>query len=102
MRYQGHVSNSIIWFIRVCDKSYGRGRGPGFNLMKLKVWGECEALGSDVYYIVYSRKSDKYTKTAEAILNYIQGNFNKGNDLKEALEEINHFEFNIIKPKTPY
>ena len=37
MRYQGHVSNSIIWFIRVCDKSYGRGRGPGFNLMKLKV-----------------------------------------------------------------
>ena len=35
----------------------------------------------------------------EAILNYIQGHFNKVNHVKETLEELNISNFNIIKPK---
>ena len=37
----------------------------------------------------------------EVILKYIQGNFNKDDDVKEALEELNNFDFNIINPKSP-
>ena len=97
--YQGRGGNSGRGFGRGRGNSYVRGRG--FNPTKLKVRGKCEALGSDVYYIWDARQADKYTKTTEAILNYIQGNFNEGKNVKEALEELNHFDFNIIKPKTP-
>ena len=31
----------------------------------------------------------------------MQVNSNEVNDVKSALEELNNFDFNIIKPKTP-
>ena len=36
----------------------------------------------------------------ETILNYAQGNPNKGNSVKEELEEPKNFDFDTIKPKT--
>ena len=100
MIYQGWVSNSRIGSGRGRGNLYGRGRGCGFNPTKPKVQGKFEALVSYVYLIGYARQSDNYTKTTEAIINYIQGNFNEGNDVKELLELLNNFDFNIIKPKT--
>ena len=38
----------------------------------------------------------------EAILNHIQGNSKEGNNVKYKLEELNSYDFNLIKPKTPY
>ena len=64
--------------------------------VKPKVRGKCEDLGRDVYSIGDARKGNKYTKRMEAILNYIQVNFTKGNYVKKVLEELNHFDFNII------
>ena len=46
--YQGRVSNTGRAFGRSWCNSYSRGQGRGFNLMKPKVWGKCEVLGSGV------------------------------------------------------
>ena len=83
--YQGSGSNYGRGFGRGRGNYYNRGRGCGFNPDTPKVRGKCEALGSDVYSIGNAGKAEKYTKTTEAIMNYIQGNFNGGNNVKEAL-----------------
>ena len=83
--YQVNGGNSRGGFDRDCGNLYGRGRGIGFNPEKTKLWWKCESSGSDVYYIRDSRQAYKYTKTTEGILNYIQGNYNKDNYVKEAL-----------------
>ena len=101
MRYQGRGSNPKIVLDRSHGNIYGRCRGRGFNLTKQKVWKKCESLGSGICSIRYEIQAEKYTKTMEVILNYIRGNFNEGNGVKLALEELNHFDFNIIKPKIP-
>ena len=75
-RDQGRRSNSGRGFGRGCGNLYSRGQGFGFNPTKLKVWGKCKPLGSDLDSIVDSRQSYKYTKITEAIINYIQGNIN--------------------------
>ena len=63
--------------------------------------GECEALGDNMYSIGDTRQADKYTKTTEVILNYIQANYTEGNDVKEALENLNDYDFDQIKPVIP-
>ena len=98
-RYQGCGINTKRGFGRGFGNTYSRGQVHGFNMAKPKVKWKFEALGSDVYLIGYAQQAERYTKTTEAILNYIQGNSNEGNNVKEALEELNHFCFNIIKPK---
>ena len=72
--YQGCGSNYGRGFVRGHGKLYGRGQGHWFNNTKPKVWGKCDPLGSDAYYIWDAIQAGKYTKTKEAILNYIQGN----------------------------
>ena len=89
--YQGCVSNTRRGFVRGCSNSYNRCQGCGFNMEKPKFWGKCEVLGSNVYSIGDVQQADKYTKTMEAILNHIQGNFNKINYVKEVLEELNDY-----------
>ena len=100
-RYQGYVSNIGKGFVRGRGNSYGRGQGCGFNFMKQKVWGKCEALGSDIYLIGNALQADNNIKTREVTLNHIHGNQSEGKDVKEELEELNHFNSNIIKPETP-
>ena len=85
--YQGRGSNARRGLRRVCGNSYSRGHES--NLTKPKFREKCKALGSDVYSIGYSRQSYKYTQTTGAILNI---NFNEGNNVKEALEKLNHFD----------
>ena len=99
-RYQGCGITAEREFNGGPVNLYRRGQGRGFNPTKPKVQGKFEALVIYVYLIGYARQSDNYTKTTEAIINYIQGNFNEGNDVKELLELLNNFDFNIIKPKT--
>ena len=99
--YQGSGINSVKIFVRGLVHLYGIGQGQRFNPTKPKFRGKCEALGSDVYLIVDAQQADKYTKIMESILNYIQCNFNKGNYVKQALEELKIFNSNIVKPKTP-
>ena len=90
--YQESCSNFGRGLDRGHGKLYGRGQGRGFNPTKPKVWGKCEALGSDVYSIRDARQAEKYTKMTEATLNYIQVNFNKGKNAKETLEELENFD----------
>ena len=82
--YQGRVSNNGRGFSKNIGNSYYRSRGRGFDPTKTKVWGKFEALGSYIYSIGYALQADKYTKTKEAILDHIQINFNKWNDVKDA------------------
>ena len=82
-RYQGRGINSGRGFIRGRGNTYSRGQGRGFNPTKPKVQGKCEALWSDVYSIGDVRQAERYTNKTETILNYTQGNFNEGNDVKE-------------------
>ena len=89
--YQGRGSNYGRGFGRGCDNLYGKGRGRGFNPTKPRVRGKCEALGSGVYLIGYAQQADKYTKTTLAILNYIQGNFDEGNNVKELFIRVKPF-----------
>ena len=100
--YQWCGSNSGRGFGWVHKNLYRKGWGRGFNPTKLKVRGKYESLGSNVYQIGDSRQAEKYTKMMEVILNYTKGNFKKRNDVKESLEELNNFDFNIIEPETPY
>ena len=100
-RYQVRGDNTIRRFGIIRSNSYRKVWGHGFNSTKPKVRRIFEALGSNLYSIEYPQKADKYTKTTEAILNHIKGSINEGNDAEEALEEINNYNFNVIKPKTP-
>ena len=99
--YQGRGSNLGRWFGIGHGNTYGRGWGRRFNPTKPKFRGKREALRSDVYSIGDARQEEKYTNNTEAVLNYIQGYFNKYIDIKEALGDLNHSNFNIIRPKTP-
>ena len=86
MIYQGHGSNSGIWLFIGRGHLYRRGQGSKFNPTKPNVWVKCEYLIRNVYSIIDAWQADKYTKTMEAILNYVQDNFTKGNYVKKSLE----------------
>ena len=45
----------------------------------------------------YPQQVEKYIKATESILNHIQGIFDEVNYVKEALEELNHYEFIVLK-----
>ena len=82
--YKGCGSNPGRGFNRDRGNLCGRGQGRGFNLTKTKVREKFEDLGSGVYLIGDAWQPDKQTKTTEVILNYIQGNFKGGNNVKES------------------
>ena len=99
--YQVHGINSGRGFVRGHGNAYGRGLYHGFNPTKPKVREKFEALGNDAYSTGDARQAYNYTKTMEVLINCIQINFNGGKYAKSSLKELNHFEFNITRPKTP-
>ena len=85
MIYQGSGSNVRRGLVIVIGNWYVRVEGRGFNPTKTKFRLKCEALGGNLYSIGDAQQANRYTKTMEVILKYIQGNFNKGNDVNKAL-----------------
>ena len=55
-------------------------------------------LGENIYVINQSGQADKYVKTTEAILNYIQKNYKYGDDIRKALKQESDFDFDTIQP----
>ena len=55
-------------------------------------------LGENIYIINQSGQADKYVKTTEAILNYVQKNYKYGDDIKKALRQESDFDFDAIQP----
>ena len=71
-------------------KNYSQGKG--------KRTGECAELGEHIYFIGEARQADNYTKTTEAILNYIQRTYYGGNEVRKALEDGEPYGFEAEKP----
>ena len=58
-------------------------------------------LGENIYVINQPGQADKFIKTTEAILNYIQKTYKHGEDLKKALKDESEFNFANIEPSAP-
>ena len=68
-------------------KNHRYGGKKNNSQYKGKRTGKCANLGEHIYFIGEARQADNYTKTTEAILNYIQRTYNGGSDIKTALEQ---------------
>ena len=58
-------------------------------------------LGENIYVINQPGQADKFIKTTEEILNYIQKTYKHGEDLKKALKDESEFNFGNIEPSAP-
>jgi len=83
----------------------GRGRSGRWNnaqstkTKKTSVPEDAESeLGDNIYLINQSNQADKFVKTTEAILTYIQKTYKSGEDIKKALKEEAEFDFDKVKP----
>jgi hypothetical protein len=63
--------------------------------------GAIEALHDHTYIVGDARQADKYNKTTEAIMAYIQTNFDRGQDVVIALEAMEDPDFDKSKPAPP-
>ena len=78
------------------NRTGGRGRGnrnynsSQRNSSNLK--GVCEELKDNVYTVGDARQADRYTKTTEQIVNYIQRTYDEGQDVKDALVALEHVD----------
>ena len=89
----------------------GRGRSVKFNKQgnnnnksnsKFKLPDDAEKeLGENIYVINNPGQADKYIKTTEAIINYIQKTYKNGDDLKKALKNEEEFDFGKVEPEAP-
>ena len=85
----------------------GRGGGHGFNRNTnynnnrnfLNLKGACEELKDCVYTVGDARQADRYSKTTERIVNYIQTNYEQGQDVKDALVALEPLDLEAEKPK---
>jgi hypothetical protein len=86
--------------------SRGRGRRPKYDGGQSKSQyqgprGAIEELKDNVYIVGDARQADKYTKTTEAILSYIQTNYNEGQDVVQGLTIMEDPNFDDWKPDKP-
>lgn len=85
----------------------GRGRGQrpnnkqGNKPQNSGPKGAIEALLDNTYIVGDARQADKYNKTTEAIIAYIQTNFDRGQDVVIGLTTMNDPDFNAAKPTPP-
>ena len=91
------------------QSSGGRGRGqkPRNDRGQKPQWqyagpkGAIEDLKDNVYIVGDARQADKYNKTTEAILAYIQANYEEGMDVVNGLTKLAEPDFDKWKPKAP-
>ena len=55
-------------------------------------------LGENIYVINHPGQADKFVKTTEVILNYIQKTYKNGEDIKKALKAEEDFDFEDVEP----
>ena len=85
----------------------GRGKGQrspnkqGSKTQNTGPKGAIEALLDNTYIIGDARQADKSTKTTEAIMAYIQTNFDRGQDVVRALTALEDVDFSESKPTPP-
>jgi hypothetical protein len=84
----------------------GRGRRPKYEGGQPKYQttgprGAIEELKDNIYIVGDARQADKYNKTTEAILSYIQTNYTEGQDVVEGLTSMTDPNFNKWKPDKP-
>ncbi len=60
--------------------------------------GACEELKEHVYTVGNANSADKYVKTTERIVNYIQTNYEEGQDVKDALVTLEPLDFEDARP----
>ena len=63
--------------------------------------GACEDLKDHVYTVGDAKQADRYTKTTEQILNYIQREYDQGQEVKDSLEQLEEFDMELYKPEKP-
>ena len=61
--------------------------------------GDCDDLKGKVYFIGNMKQADNYNNTTEAILSYIQRTYDYGNDIMDALDELEDKDFAALMPK---
>ena len=86
----------------------GRGRGRGSrpynsvfgqrNYSNLK--GACEELKDNVYTVGDAKQADRFTKTTENIVNYIQRTYEEGQDVMDALVKLEDVDFDEYEPES--
>ena len=86
----------------------GRGRGRGSrpynsnfgqrNFSNLK--GACEELKDNVYTVGDAKQADRFAKTTENIVNYIQRTYDEGQDVMDALVNMEDVDFDEFEPES--
>ena len=61
--------------------------------------GDCDDLKGKVYFIGSMKQADNYNTTTESIIAYIQRTFDYGNDVMDALENLQEKDFSSLMPK---
>ena len=90
----------------------GRGRGGrggtrtnrsnnGNKSSTSNLGGACEELRDNVYSLGDARQADRYTKTTEEIINFIQRTFNEGQDVVDSLTTMTQKDFEATMPTAP-
>ncbi len=72
-------------------------KGKGNSLKNLR--GDCKELEHHVFIAGDVRQADKGQKTIDAIVNYVEREFDRGQDIAWALEMGEHFNFDNVRPK---
>ena len=95
----------ILWFRRDARfRCGGRGRGNrnytnNYNQKRYNSFkGACEELQDSVYTVGDNRQADRYTKTTENIVNYIQRTYEDGQDVKDALVQLEGLDLDLEQP----
>ena len=85
----------------------GRGRGQrpnnkqGSKPQSTGPKGAIDALHDHIYIVGDARQADKYNKTTEAIMAYIQTNYERGQDVVYGLTAMEDPDFEQSKPTPP-
>ena len=84
----------------------GRGRGsrPYNSTFGQKYYGNlkgaCEELKDNVYTVGDAKQADRFTKTTENIVNYIQRTYDEGQDVMDALVNLEDVDFDEYEPES--
>lgn len=80
------------------NRQGGRGRGGNRNHNNNYLKGACEELKDNVYTVGDAKQADRYSKTTESIVNYIQRNYDDGQEVKDALVKLQNADMEEYRP----
>ena len=63
--------------------------------------GQCGELGENIFSIGHVYQADRFVKTADSILSYIQSRYDYGKDVAWALKHLKDYDFVPEMPKAP-